>query len=140
MLLFLIPIFALFSDGEGLSESLTDYRKRYKCMFRKQYAALGAQRILFCQSPAGGQECEYLFIILLFKKIRTIILVYSLEHGVTKRCRLSWLTNSALVFAGRRGELRGLSQSVQHYTGSQINFEDLTPYLTYGWNICRHDS
>jgi hypothetical protein len=56
MLLFLIPIFPLFSDGEGLSENLTDYRKR----FRKQYAALGAQRILFCQSPAGGQECEYL--------------------------------------------------------------------------------
>jgi hypothetical protein len=32
------------------------------------------------------------------------------ETGVTKRCRLSWLTNSALVYepkCGGRGELRG---------------------------------
>jgi hypothetical protein len=39
-------------------------------------------------------------------------LVYS-HQGVTKRCRLSWLTNSALVYeskCGGRGELRGLSQ------------------------------
>ncbi len=28
-------------------------------------------------------------------------------------------------------ELRGLSQWVQLYTGAQINFGDLTPYLTY---------
>ncbi len=32
---------------------------------------------------------------------------------------------------GGRGELRGLSQWVQLYTGAQINFGDLTPYLTY---------
>ncbi len=30
--------------------------------------------------------------------------------------------------------LRGLSQWVQLYTGAQINFGDLTPYLTYGLN------
>ncbi len=30
-----------------------------------------------------------------------------------------------------RGELLGLSQFVQLYTGAQINFGDLTPYLTY---------
>ncbi len=29
------------------------------------------------------------------------------------------------------GQLRGLSQWVQLYTGAQINFGDLTPYLTY---------
>ncbi len=56
--------------------------------------------------------------------------------GVTKRCRLSWLTNSALVYepkcGGSEGELRGLSRWVQLYTGAQINFGDLTPYLTYG--------
>ncbi len=34
--------------------------------------------------------------------------------------------------AGGGGELWGLSQWVQLYTGSQINFGDLTPYLTYG--------
>ncbi len=31
------------------------------------------------------------------------------------------------------GELWGLSQWVQLYTGAQINFGDLTPYLTYEW-------
>jgi hypothetical protein len=34
-------------------------------------------------------------------------------------------------YAGGGGELRGLSQRVQLYTGTQINFGDLTPYLTY---------
>jgi hypothetical protein len=34
--------------------------------------------------------------------------------------------------AKRGGELRGLKQWVQLYTGAQINFGDLTPYLTYG--------
>jgi hypothetical protein len=36
------------------------------------------------------------------------------SRGVTKRCRLSWLTNSALVYEPKLGEggggLRGLSQ------------------------------
>jgi hypothetical protein len=32
--------------------------------------------------------------------------------------------------AGERGELRCLNQWVQLYTRAQINFEDLTPYLT----------
>jgi len=36
--------------------------------------------------------------------------------------------------AGGGRELRGLSQWVQLYTGAQINFGDLTPYLTYGNN------
>jgi hypothetical protein len=39
------------------------------------------------------------------------------HQGVTRRCRLSWLTNSALIYepkcGGRGGELRGLSQWVQ---------------------------
>ncbi len=38
------------------------------------------------------------------------VLLYQM---VTKRCRLSWLTNSALVYEPKcrgRGELRGLSQ------------------------------
>ncbi len=65
---------------------------------------------------------------------------YSAYQGVTKRCRLSWLTNSALVYEpkyeGRGGELRGLSQCEQLYTGAQINLGDLTPYLTYGAYDC----
>jgi hypothetical protein len=32
---------------------------------------------------------------------------------------------------GEGGKLRGLSQLVQLYTGAQINFGDLGPYLTY---------
>jgi hypothetical protein len=39
--------------------------------------------------------------------------------------------------AGGRGVLRGLSQREQLYTGAQINFGDLTPYLTYGPNSRR---
>ncbi len=62
----------------------------------------------------------------------------SLGQGVTKRTRLSWLTNSALVYEpkdGGRGELRGLCQWVQMYTGAQTNIGDLTPYLTYGMGL-----
>ncbi len=55
------------------------------------------------------------------------------KQGVTKRCRLSWLTNSALVYEPNcGGGFRGLSQRVQLYThGAQIYFVDLTPYLPY---------
>jgi hypothetical protein len=61
----------------------------------------------------------------------------SWNQGVTKRCRLSWLTNSALIFepkCARRG--RGCRVSANEYSyscahGAQINFGDLTPYLTY---------
>jgi hypothetical protein len=62
------------------------------------------------------------------------------EQGVTKRCRLSWLTNSALVYEPKRGGRGGEScescgVSANEYScahGAQINFRDLTPYLTYG--------
>ncbi len=62
---------------------------------------------------------------------------HGIMQEVTKRYRLSCLTNSALVYepnAKWGGELRGFSQWVQLYTGAQINFGDLTPYLTYGHN------
>jgi hypothetical protein len=65
--------------------------------------------------------------------------VYSVGKmpGVTKNCRLSWLTNSTLVYEpkcrGRRGVAGGgLSQWAQLYTGAQIYFGDGTPYSTYG--------
>ncbi len=71
---------------------------------------------------------------------------------VTKRCRLSLLTNSARPskwaqmrggWGGGGGGLRGLSQWVQLNIEAQINFGDLTPYLTYGphhssLSRCRH--
>jgi hypothetical protein len=55
----------------------------------------------------------------------------------TTRCRLYCLTNSALVYkpkcgwGGGGGWLR-VPANVQLYSGAQLNFEDLTPYLTYG--------
>jgi hypothetical protein len=54
------------------------------------------------------------------------------DQGVTKRCRLSWLTDSAFVYepkCGGRGGSCGGSQPMS--TGAKINFGDLTPYLTY---------
>jgi hypothetical protein len=57
------------------------------------------------------------------------------QQGVTERCHLSWLTDSAHVYEpefGERGELRGLSQWVQLCTWSPKNFGDITPYLTCG--------
>ncbi len=60
------------------------------------------------------------------------------DQGVTKRCRLSWLTNSALVYepkcGGRRGWGWACWVSANEYScahGAQINLGDLTPYLTY---------
>ncbi len=51
-------------------------------------------------------------------------------QGVTKRCRLSWLTNGALVYEPKCGAC-GVS-AIRPNTGAQINVGDLTPYLNYG--------
>jgi hypothetical protein len=51
-------------------------------------------------------------------------------RGVTKKCRLSWLTNSTLVYELKWGEAVRGRVSVNEYScahGAQINFEDLTP-------------
>jgi hypothetical protein len=58
----------------------------------------------------------------------------------TKRCRLSWLTNSALVFesqcgwrfrpSGSHSQPRSTAVHITWH-GAQINFGDLPPYLTY---------
>jgi hypothetical protein len=59
-------------------------------------------------------------------------------QGVTERCRLSWLTNSALVYEPKcveRGKGGGCGVSANEYScahGAQIKFVDITPYLTYG--------
>ncbi len=59
-----------------------------------------------------------------------------LQQGVTNRCRLSWLTNSApRIWAQMRvGGGGGCGVSANEYSsvhGAQISFGDLTPYLTY---------
>jgi hypothetical protein len=65
------------------------------------------------------------------------------KQGVTKRCRLSWLTNSALVYYPKceggggkwGGGLGGLSQWVQLYTWSpnKLGRSTITPYLTHDY-------
>ncbi len=56
------------------------------------------------------------------------------RSGGHKEMSLSWLTNSAFVYEPKCGGLWGLSQRIQLCPahGAQINFGDLTPYLTYG--------
>ncbi len=60
--------------------------------------------------------------------------LFSLPQGVTKRCRLFWLTNSAGVYepkCGGKGGRCGVSANeYSSANGAQINFGDLTQYLT----------
>ncbi len=63
--------------------------------------------------------------------------------GITQRCRLSWLTNSALVYEAKmQGDGRGVEgsqpMSTAAHRGAHINFGDLTPYLTYVLIVLRH--
>ncbi len=61
------------------------------------------------------------------------------NQGVKKRCRLSFLTNSALVYEPKcRGRREGCGVSANEHScvhGAQINFGDLTPYLTYDCSV-----
>ncbi len=73
-----------------------------------------------------------------------------MEQGVTKRCRLSWLTKSGLAKlayepkcggavggGGRRVATCRVSVSANEYSlahEAHINFGDLTPYLTNALN------
>ncbi len=58
-----------------------------------------------------------------------------LTQGVTKRCRLSWLTNSVLVYepkCGGEGGSCGVSANEYSCTQEPKNFGDQNPYLTHG--------
>jgi hypothetical protein len=58
-------------------------------------------------------------------------------QGATKRCRLSWLTKRPNIWAQTQeggGGCCGVSANEYSCThGAQINFGDLTPYLTYAF-------
>jgi hypothetical protein len=69
--------------------------------------------------------------------ICSLIYMKGRRQGVTKRCRLSCLTNSVLVYepicGGKGVGIAGVAAnkySCAH--GAQINFKDLTPFLSYG--------
>jgi hypothetical protein len=73
--------------------------------------------------------------LLLFSNLIGQIPANSVCQGDTKRFRLSWLTNSALVYEPKCGGGGDCWVSANEYSwahGAQINFGDLTPYLTYG--------
>ncbi len=53
--------------------------------------------------------------------------------GVTKRCRLSWLTNSALLYEPKCGGGGGSANEDSCAHGAEINFGELSPYLIYGF-------
>jgi hypothetical protein len=62
--------------------------------------------------------------------------------GVTKRRRLSWLTNNAPVYESKCGGGGGwgagpqpISTTVQCAHAAQIHFGDLIPHLTYGGTV-----
>jgi hypothetical protein len=64
--------------------------------------------------------------------------IYPKRQGVTNRCQISWLSNSALLYEPKYGEVGGgggCGVSVNEYScahGAQINYGDLTPYF----NLC----
>ena len=78
----------------------------------------------------SGLGLLFLFLVQMLQNHRDGCNIIQIgNQGVTKGCRLSWLTSSALVYEpirGGREELQGLSQWVQLFTGPQINFGDLT--------------
>ncbi len=58
----------------------------------------------------------------LFLHAHPLLSLFRLSQGVTKRCRLSWLANSSLVYERKcGGGMRGLSQWAQLWTWSPIN-------------------
>ncbi len=75
---------------------------------------------------------KFVSIILDIARLSSEVLL-TVVQGVKKKCRLSWLTNSALVYEPKcRGGGCGVSDnnySCAH--GVQINFGDLAPFLTY---------
>ncbi len=95
-----------------------------------------SEDVIATSSLKGVWVHECLWISCMWWGFRIILecLLTFRHKGVTKRCRLAWRTNSALVYepnCGGGGELRGLSQWVKLYTGTLINFGALAPNLNY---------
>jgi hypothetical protein len=87
-------------------------------------------------TPRGGNDHRYPTPYTHNWNLRTNDTV---NQGVTKRCRLSWLTNSPLVYEPKcGGKLRGTQPMM--FQGAQINFRDLTTYLTYAIDCLQRTS
>ncbi len=61
----------------------------------------------------------------------------TVQQGVLKRCRLSWLTNCALVFELKCGGEGGGVSANEYSCAHGAQFGDITPYLTYSmlWSV-----
>jgi hypothetical protein len=83
--------------------------------------------VVIALKSEGGKEITSILadkycIILINEAIDTV------NAGVTRKCRLSWLTNSALVYEPKWGGGGGYRFSANEYGcahGAQINFGDL---------------
>jgi hypothetical protein len=70
----------------------------------------------YCSAKRAGRDSNPAGMhTALLNELRHTLMTRGLHYtqGVTKRCRLSWLTNSALVYepiCGMKGELLGLRQ------------------------------
>jgi hypothetical protein len=65
---------------------------------------------------------------------------YMYTEWVTKRCRLSWLTNSALLYKPKCGGWIAGSQPMRTAEHMELeqNFGDLTQYFTYESTVKLH--
>jgi hypothetical protein len=108
------------------------------------YKLFPPRESLVSHIPAGDGNIEMLFLQcmkqiirrgsngdVVVKELQTVSCDNGFWQGVTKRCRLPWLTNSDLVYAGGGGSCGVSAMSTAVYTGAQINFGDLPLYLTY---------
>jgi hypothetical protein len=81
------------------------------------------------------QQCDYKLTVLKFHRFLHGFTFAVFVQKVTKICRLSWLTNGALAYepkCGGRGGYSGFSANAYSIAQRvQINFGDLTPYVTY---------
>jgi hypothetical protein len=112
----------------GPKTSISVFFKEFLHYFLCVKYMLASNIVIFHMSPLIA------FVTFKFKIMK---LSLRLVQGVKKKCRLSLLTNSALVYESQCGGMGGggCGVSANEYScahGAQINFGDLPPYLTYG--------
>ncbi len=105
--------------------------------FPRFFSSAADSRICYSFSRQLWFRCFgfYMWIYCSSTNLCSVHCATALCQGITKRCRLSWLTNSAVAFepkcGGREGGLRVSANEYNCAHGAQIYFGYLTPYLTY---------